>query len=128
MQDALHYAIEASQLPIHLFYSTRHAPTRLGMLCACQLLGGITFKLAYNQIPWELFKYFYMGRSGMEFCIGMTSTVFAQTQGLGVKNWDLCSKRGGFAPFKRRPKIDEKHSVAKTQRWISFKPGFGGYL
>ena len=56
------------------------------------------------------------------------STDFVQSQDLGVKKRDLCSKSGGFAPFGRRPKINEKNSVAKMQHQTPFKLGFGEFL
>ena len=80
------------------------------------------------QFPWELVECFYMVGTALKRRFRMVSTDFVQSQDPGVKKWDLCSKHGGFVPFRRRPKINEKNSVAKTQRWISFKPGFGEYL
>ena len=58
----------------------------------------------------------------------MLSTIFVQSQDVDVKKWDLCSKSGGFVPFRQCPKVNEKKSAAKSALRISLKLGFGGYL
>ena len=79
-------------------------------------------------LPLNVFTWSVQVGTALKWRFRMVSTVFVQSQDPGVKKWDLCSKHGGFALFSWRPKINEKKYVAKTQRWISFKPGFGEYL
>ena len=64
--------------------------------------------MGFDTMSMGVGKMFLHGWNRLETAVPLILTDFVQSQDPGVKKWDLCSKHGGFVPFRQRPKANEK--------------------
>ena len=123
-QCELRCALGKKKLSIYFLSGMDHARTWPLAWYACYMLHCETFKLTYSKIPWELVKYFYIGRSGMKRRFGIVFTDFAQFQYFSMKNADLCLIMPDSCPFGACTNALISFHFEKNQRQILMRLGF----
>ena len=93
-----------------------------------QLLANGCFKLSFETISMGVGEMFLHGWNRLELAAPYGFNRFHSIPRSWEKKMGLCSKCSGFAPFRRCPELNEKHSGAKSQHGTSFKLGFGEFF